>query len=263
MSLLFDHLRLSLRRPDHWVYGSWLDTVIKYRKTRLGVLWLLIPTAVYIWGIGGFLASMQVGLDKARFFAHVGMGFAVFRFMATVMIDSTSVFSAYQSYIYDGHLRLTDFVLRNLARSFYYFFVSLPMVAIVVIASPDFVPSGIAMSLLGLAVLLLNLFVYSILLGFAGTRFPDLSEIMGSVMMAAFLVTPIVWYGDAAPKGTVSGLLTQANPFNHLLAIVRAPILGDGIDEFTYVYLTVMSLFGILCAALVYGRSASRIPVWL
>lgn len=263
MTLLFDHFRMSMRRPDHWVYGSWLDTVVKYRKTRLGILWLLIPTAVYIWGIGGFIASMQIGLDRARFFAHVGLGFAVFRLMATVITDSTTVFSAYQSYIYDGHLRLTDFLLRNLARSFFYFLASVPVLAVVVVASPDFSATGIAMSLIGIVVLLFNLFVYSILLAVAGARFPDLSEIMGSVMMAAFLVTPIVWYGDAAPKGTTSGLLTQANPFHHLLVVVRAPILGDRIDESTFVYLAVMSLFGIVCAALVYRGSASRIPVWL
>lgn len=263
MSLLLVHLHQSLRRPDHWVYGSWLDTVIKYRKTRLGVLWLLIPTAVYIWGIGGFLASMQAGMDKARFFAHVGMGFAVFRLVTTVLSDSASVFSTYQSYIYDGNLRLTDFVLRGLARSFYYFTFSLPLVLIVVLSSPDFHASGVAVSLLGLAALIVNLFVFSVLIAIAGARFPDLAELMGSITMAAFLVTPIVWYPSAAPEGSVTGMLMRANPFHHLLVAVRAPLLGETIESMTWLYLSIMTVTGAIAATLTYRSAAKRVPVWL
>lgn len=263
MSLLLNHLRQSLRRPDHWIYGSWLDTVIKYRKTRLGVLWLLIPTAVYIWGIGGFLASMQTGMDKARFFAHVGLGFVVFRLATTVLSDAASVFSAYQSYIYDGNLRLTDFILRGLARSFYYFVFSLPLVLIVVLSSPDFDAAGIALSLLGMATLLVNLFAFSVLIAIAGARFPDLAELMGSITMAAFLVTPIVWYPSAAPEGSVTGMLMRANPFHHLLLAVRGPLLGETIESATWLYLPIMTVTGIVAAMALYRSAARRVPVWL
>jgi ABC-type polysaccharide/polyol phosphate export permease len=256
-------MRQSFRRPDHWLYGSWLDTVVKYRKTRLGVLWLLIPTAVYIWGIGGFLAAMQPGMDKARFFAHVGLGFAVFRLMTTVLNDSASIFSTYQSFIYDGNLRLTDFILRSLARSFYYFAISLPLVLIVTLSSPDFDVSGVPLSIAGIFALLLNLFFFSVLVAIAGARFPDLSEMMGSITMAAFLVTPIVWYPGAAPQGSMTGALMRANPFYHLLAAVRAPLLGESVEAATWFYIPTMTVTGILASALLYRSAARRIPVWL
>jgi len=263
MSSLFSHLGQSLRRPDHWLYGSWLDTVVRYRKTRLGIAWLLIPTAVYIWGIGGFLASMQTGVDKARYFAHVGIGFAVFRFMATVMIDASTVFTGYQGYILDGQLRLTDFVLRNLARSFHYLLISLPVVGAVVVASPDFAPAGLPLSLLGGAVLLVNMFNFSALLAIAGAKFPDLHEIMSSVMMAAFLVTPIVWYDGAVQRDSAQGMLIEINPFHHLLHLIRAPILGDQVAASTYAYLLATTVLGAVAAAVIYRRAARHVPIWL
>jgi ABC-type polysaccharide/polyol phosphate export permease len=263
MTILFKHLLGSFSRPDHWVYGSWLDTVMKYRKTRLGVVWLLVPTAVYIWGIGGFIASLQPGLDTAKFLAHVAVGYSVFRMISAVLSDATSVFSTYQYYIYDGNLRLTDFVLRNLTRSFYYFLACMPLVLAVAIASPAFNLSGLPLALLGLAILLINLFSYSVMLGMAGARFQDLSELMGSVMMAAFLVTPVVWYPDAAPEGSVAGILMRANPFHHLLVSVRAPVLGEAIEPATYVYLAAMTVVGILGAAVIYRGSVRRVPLWL
>ena len=263
MSSLFQHLAESIRRPDHWVYASWLDTVTKYRKTYFGILWMLVPTAIYIWGIGGFLGALQPGINQQQFLAHVAVGFVVFRFIMTVVSDSTGVFSSYQSYIYDGNLRLTDFVLRMVSRSFYYFLMAQPLLAVAVLASPEFQWAGVPASLVGLAVLLVNLFLYSILLGLLGARFPDISELMGSVMMAAFLITPVVWYPTAAPAGTVHGMLMRANPFHHLVAAIRAPLLGEGLETSTVYYLGVMTAIGLVAAVFAYRSFARRVPLWL
>ncbi|UJB20392.1 MULTISPECIES: ABC transporter permease [Lysobacter] len=263
MSMLFNHFMQSVRKPDHWLYGSWLDTVVRYRKMRLGMLWLLIPTVVYIWVIGGFLVSMQPGIDKARFFAHIGIGYTIFRMVAAVMSDATSVFAGYQYFIYDGNQRLTDFILRNLARSFYYFLLTMPLVMAVAIASPDFDLAGIPLAVAGLAVVLVNLFSFSVVLSIAGARFPDLSELMGSIMMAAFLITPVVWYPQAAPEDTASGMFMRANPFHHLLLAIRAPLLGETIDASSWVYLPVMTATGLIAAAVTYRLYARRVAVWL
>lgn len=263
MSLLLSHLSQSLRRPDHWVYGSWIDTVVKYRKTRLGMVWAVVPIAVYIWGIGGFMASLQPGVGLQRFLAHVGIGFLMFRLLSTVANEATAVFAAYQPYIYDGHLRLTDFVLRTLARSLYYFLLSLPVVAVVAVASPGFSAAGLPAAALGLLVVVLNLLLYGLLLAIAGARFPDLHEMMGSVIMALFLITPIVWYPEAAPEGTGHGLLMRMNPLHHMLAAVRGPLLSETIEPLTYFYLGGMTLVGGIAAAAVYGHAARRVPLWL
>lgn len=263
MSSLFQHLAESIRRPDHWVYASWLDTVTKYRKTYFGILWMLVPTAIYIWGIGGYLGALQPGINMQRFLAHVAVGFVVFRFIMTVLGDATSTFSNYQSYIYDGNLRLTDFVLRLVSRSFYYFLLAQPLLAVAVLASPDFQWTGVPGSLMGLAVLLTNLFLYAILFSLLGARFPDVSELMGSVMMAAFLITPIVWSPDAAPAGTLRGALMRANPFHHMVAGIRSPLLGETIEPLTYYYLAAVTVIGLVAASLAYRSFARRVPLWL
>lgn len=263
MTLLLKHLSQSLLRPDHWLYGSWIDTVVKYRKTRLGLLWTIVPIAVYIWGIGGFMAALQPGVGLQRFLAHVGVGFLVFRLLSTVLNEATSVFASYQSYIYDGNLRLTDFVLRMLARACYYFLLSLPVVAIVAVASPTFDISALPIAFCGVVLVVINLFLYGLLLAFLGARYPDMHEMMGSVIMALFLITPIVWYPDAAPTGTGHGLLMRLNPMHHLLAAVRGPLLSDAVEPLTYIYLGLMTVVGTVAAIWVYQYAARRVPLWL
>lgn len=263
MSLLLSHFKQSLRRPDHWIYGSWLDTIVKYRKTSLGLLWIPIPIAVYIWGVGGFIGALQPAIDQGNFLAHVGVGFLIFRLMSTVILDATTLYASHQSYIYDGHRCLTDFILRCMSRSMFYFLLSLPLLVVAMLGASDLKIAGLGWSLLGLAVLLVNLFLYSVLFSLLGARFADLNEFMGSAILAAFLITPVVWYARLAQEGTTQGLLMRANPLHHLLEAVRAPLFGEQVEALTVQYLVVMTLVGMFAAAIAYGRFARRVPAWL
>ena len=265
MSLLFRHLAESFRKPDHWLYASWLDVITKYRKNALGLFWIFFPPIVYIWGLGLFFRAIRgsAAPDEAGFLAHMGFGFIAFRLMSTVVMEAGNSFGSYLPYIHEGHLRLTDYVLRPLARSVIYFLFAVPLLVIVLVGDAPILPMGMLEALLGFVVVLVNLLLYGTLLAFIGARFPDVNQFFSSVMLAMFLITPIVWFAKDAPADTVHGMLMRANPFHHLLAVVRGPVLGEPIEPMTYAYLGVMTAVGLVLASVVYGRLAKRTPAWL
>lgn len=262
MSSLFGDLAKSFRRPDHWLYSAWLGVITKYRKTALGLFWIFVPPIVYIWGIGWFVGMINP-VTVRPFMAHVGVGFIAFRLITSVMNDSTVVFSQYQSYINDGNMRLTDYLLGVLARAFIYFVLAMPVLAVAMLMSPEFDPAGIPGSFLGLAVVLVNLFLFSVSFGLLGARFPDFGEIVGSAMLFLFLVTPIVWYPTSAPAGSMQGALMRANPLHHLIALIRAPLTNETIEPVTYYYIANMTLVGLVLAVMAYRTFARRVPVWI
>ncbi|KRA46872.1 ABC transporter permease [Pseudoxanthomonas sp. Root630] len=264
MSLLFRHLAESFRKPDHWLYASWLDVITKYRKNALGLFWVFFPPIVYIWGLGLFFRAIRGGApDEAGFLAHMGFGFILFRLMSTVVMEAGGSFGSYLPYIHEGHLRLTDYVLRPLARSAIYFLFAVPLLVIVLVGDAPILPIGVLWASLGLLVVLVNLFLYGTMLAFVGARFPDVNQFFSSVMLAMFLITPIVWFAKDAPVDTMHGMLMRANPFHHMLAVVRGPVLGETIEPLTYTYLGAMTLIGLVLAAVIYGRLAKRMPAWL
>ncbi|NCT69458.1 MAG: ABC transporter permease [Xanthomonadaceae bacterium] len=262
MSLFFRHLAESFRKPDHWLYASWLDVITKYRKNVLGLFWIFFPPIIYIWGLGGFLAAVQ-GRPAANFLAHIGFGFMVFRLTSTMLMEAGSSFAAYQPYILEGNLRLTDFVMRPLARSVIHFIFAVPLLVIALVGETTVPALGVLASFAGFLLVLVNLFVYGILLALLGARFPDVNDFLGSVMLGVFLITPIFWFADSAPPGTMQGALMRGNPFHHMLEVIRAPLLGTQIEPLTFIYLGVMTVLGILLAAIFYSRFARRVPAWL
>ena len=262
--MIFQHLAESFRKPDHWLYASWLDVITKYRKNALGLFWIFFPPLVYIWGLGLFFRAIRGATpQESDFLAHMGFGFILFRLMSTVIMEAGNSFKSYLPYIYEGNLRLTDYILRQLSRSVIYFLFATPILAIVVVVYASVLPVGIFEGGVGLLVVLINLFFYGVLFAFIGARYPDINQFLSNIMLALFLITPIVWYAKDAPADTAQGMLMRANPFHHLLSVVRGPILGEPIESTTYIYIGVMTVMGLILSTYVYGRLARRMPAWL
>lgn len=262
MRALSKDLLASVRNPEFWALSGWLDIVVKYRQSRLGLVWLIAPAVVYVFGLGGFFSAMY-GVDLTRFAAHVGIGWVLFRAVSTVIVESTTVFASAAPFIMDGHVRLTDFVLGVVAKAMFYMVTALPVVIVAMVIFPDINARGLAMVLVSLPVVVANILWIGLVFALVGARFPDLSQFIGNIFVFAFLLTPIIWYADAMPADRLRGSLMRANPLFHLVEVVRAPILGESVEPLTFYYLGVMTVVGWALAVVVYRRYARFVPIWV
>src|SRR3546814_18349163 len=74
------------RHPEFWALSSWLDIIVRARKSRFGILWLLAPSVVYVFGLGTFFRGMQPGAGTGDFFVHVALGAMIFRTLMSSVI---------------------------------------------------------------------------------------------------------------------------------------------------------------------------------
>jgi ABC-type polysaccharide/polyol phosphate export permease len=262
MRSLFRDVLASFRNPEFWALSSWLDIVVRSRQSRLGMFWLMSPAIVYIWGVGSFFASMM-HRPLSGFAAYVGVGYVVFRVASSSVIDSTGAFASGAAFILDGHLRLTDFVLRVIATALFHLLVSAPVVALALAVYPDPHWIGLVWSLVSFPVVIANALWVGIVFALVGARFPDLKHLIGNIFTFAFLLTPIVWHADTMPANSIRGVLMRFNPFYHVVQVVRAPILGEQIEPSTFTYLAVMTVGGWIVAILAYRRYARYVPLWI
>ena len=252
----------SLRNPAFWGYSTWLDIIIRYRKSMLGMSWILVPPALYVFGMGLFFAQVQKA-DPWDFMAHLGVGYLLFRLITMVLVDSTSILPAHSGYILDGHVRLTDFVLRVVIKAAFYLATSLIVLVPVVLYSPSFNAAGLPEATVGMVLVMLNMLWMSGVVSLFGARFPDTHEFMGNVFMVGFILTPILWYAKDAPAGTIHGTLMRLNPCYHLIEVVRAPLLGEFVDPVAWIVVAVMAILGWGLWLWSFRRFARYVPLWV
>lgn len=260
--MMLRHFQESLREPAFWAYSTWLGIVTNYRRSRLGVVWLIMPPLLYIWGLGAFFSSMS-GKPLVEFAAHVAIGFLVFRLVTAVIADSTSVLAANQAFILDGRVRITDFVLRVVARALFYAGVALPLVVAALWVYPGLQASGFLWLLATLPLVLLNAIWVSVVFALVGARFPDTEQFIGNVFLFLFLLTPIIWYAEQAPLESARGMLMRVNPLFHMVEVVRAPLLEGRMDLLSLKILLATTVVGWSVAAIAYRRYSRFVPLWI
>jgi ABC-2 type transport system permease protein len=259
---LFRDYGESLRKPEFWIYSTWLELVTKYRRSRLGLFWVFLPPFLYAFVVGGFFAKLQ-GYDVATFVPHMAIGFVLFRFVTVTLNEATTTCSQHTAFILDGRTRLTDYVLRVVAKAAFYLVFAIPVITAALWISPAFEASGLLTLIPALLVVLLNVGWMAAIVAIIGARLTDVHEFMGSVMMFGFLFTPIIWTAEQVPADTLRGSVARVNPLFHFVELVRAPILGERLETGTIAYVLGSLVIGWLVAAIIYKRYARYVPVWI
>lgn len=258
----WQELATSFRHPEFWAFSSWLDILVRSRKSRFGPLWLLAPAIVYVFGLGSFFASMQ-GREFTSFAAHVALGAMVFRTLMSTVISSAGVFPASQPFIMDGHTRLTDYLLQSLAKSFFDFCTYLPIVIVALFMFRDVSWIGVLLSPFSMLLIYVNCLWISVVFSLIGARFSDFGQLLSNVSIFLFLLTPIIWYADMMPADSARGQLMRLNPFYHFVSIFRGPVLGEPVESLSYWYIGFVTIAGLALATWLYRRYARYVPLWI
>lgn len=252
----------SLKRPEFWAYSSWLDIVIRYRRTRLGLVWLLAPVMLFTFVTGPLYARI-FQRDLASYMVHLGMGYAVWRLMVMVVNDAANIFRSNKSFILDGNTRLTDYVLITIAKSLFYFAFSMIGMVGVLIWSPAVPAYAIFSLFLTIPFVLVNLAWVGYALSILGARLPDVGQVMNTILMMGFLFTPIIWEGDRYSPDSVGGVIVRINPAFHVLEIVRKPLYGQVPETGSIIYMAVLTVAGWLFAMFLCRRYSRYVPIWI
>ncbi len=240
---------------------GWQDVRQRYRRSTLGPFWLTLSMGIMIGTLGVVFGTIfQTPMHD--FFPFLTIGLILWDYISTTVNDGCTGFIASESIIRQLPLPLFTHILRlvwshtiTLAHNI----ILLPIVLIIVgrtlgLESLWAVP--------GFLILVLNLTWMALILAVICARYRDLPQIVASLLMVAFYVTPIIWMpGLMAGRGKL--YLINVNPVYHILELVRAPLMGQAPTALNWLVSIGILCVGWLVTLALYGRYKSRIAYWL
>lgn len=250
----------SIRSPSYWAYSTWMKFALKYRKTSLGPLWVLVSPAMFVAFLG-YMYSKVNTVSLEVFVPHLSIGYITWLLISTLVNQGATLFVSRRQELLQGRVVVTDIVFASVFLSFLqYFQQALIFIAVIFYFQAW---SGVYsfMSLVGLLLLLINGLWVTVFFGILGARYRDLAEVVTAVMRLAFFITPIIWIPKDG-QGGVLGAFLIFNPFYHYLELVRAPLLGNPIAPLSWIVVGVITLIGMTLSTLLYNRTARFLPIW-
>jgi ABC-2 type transport system permease protein/lipopolysaccharide transport system permease protein len=242
-----------------WLQLGWNDILQRYRRSMLGPFWLTASTAIMVVTLG-FVYSKIFGIPVAEFIPFLSVGLLVWGFISTIIIEAGTLFTGSESYIKQIRLPYSLYVYRFIWSKVIIFahnFVIYIGVLLFFWTTPGWI--GL-LAIPGFALLALNGALTTLYTGMIAARFRDIPPIIASVIQIVFFVTPIMFKPEVL-KG--HEYIALVNPFQHLIEVVRAPLLGTAPTTLNYTVVLAVTALNLIVALVFFARFRVRISYWI
>jgi lipopolysaccharide transport system permease protein len=260
VALAWYDLRQSAERLRLVLWLGWRDASLPYQRAMIGPYWITLHVAIWSFGIGYALKG-QLSQDYPYYLVYVTLGVSLFNILTTFLSEGSRCLTRSASLIINVPNPISIHVLRLTARAIIELGFSLPVVvfAMLLARCPLFLTAFLALP--GLALLLLFGFGCSLFLGCASIRMPDMPFFIRATMRFLMFFTPVFWIPERSSG--MRTLLVDLNPFYHLLAIVRDPMLGHVPALEHYLVSAACTMVAIIAGLFAFGLMRKRVTIWL
>lgn len=252
-------LREATARTPLWSRLSWIDIRNRYKRSVIGPFWVTISMAVMIAALGT-IYSQLFGMAIRDYVPFIACGFLIWNFIAGVLNAAGRTFIEMEGIMKQIPLPVSFYALRSVSTEAilfgHNFLVYLAVAALFQIP----LGWGALLALPAFILIVLNAVWVVIVLGILCLRFRDVIPIVANLTQIAFLVTPVIWAAELVKNRR---MIVDANPFFHLVEILRAPLLGKPIDPTNWLVVGGMAVVGWIIAFLSIGYTKRRMPYWL
>jgi ABC-type polysaccharide/polyol phosphate export permease len=244
------HLRF-LRNLGKSLSWAWLDTVCRYRRSKIGPAWETINVLIMLLGIT-VVSSSVFGGGALTNMAYVGLGVIVWSAISSSVTEGATAFLTNGSYITGSTMSIDLYIGRTVFKVFITFCHHVVLYFIGLLFLP--IPIGLVnlAALLGVFLLFVNAFWVTGVLAFLVARFRDLEMIVRNLMQLAFFVTPVFWNVQTIHSNRK--FIVDYNILYYYLELVRAPLLGELPPLSHYAIVLGMTAFGYFLFYLIYRR---------
>jgi lipopolysaccharide transport system permease protein len=242
-------------------YLGWQDVRMMYRRSILGQFWITISMAVTFAAIGtvfGFIFDSPI-VDYLPF---LGCGLVFFNFLSLLLTDGAVSFIVAESFIRQLDLEPIVYFLRSVWKTFVVLLHNALALLVLLLIFPQGVSFATLLVIPGLVVAASGAAGLGLALAMLSTRYRDVPQIVGAVVQVCFYLTPIVWLPQALPAPVRDAILTW-NPFAHLIAVMREPLLNSYPAPETWLAAVGLAVAFVALGAGSYALRRRELAFWL
>ena len=240
---------------------GWHDIRGRYRRSAIGPFWLTISMGVMIASIG-IVFGQIFNTPMDEYLPFLTAGIILWAFITGTINEGCTGFIVAERMIKQLPIPLFIHILRVLWRNLLILAHNILILPLVLLVMGKGIGLEALLVIPGLLLVALCLSWLALLFAMLCARYPDLAQIVASVLQVAFYLTPIIWNPSLLPN-RVGATFLQFNPFYHLLELIRAPLLGVVPSLTSWLTVLVFAVVGWSFTLLVFSRLRHRVVYWL
>lgn len=252
----------SLKAWRVWLYMGLQDVRNQFRRSRIGVAWILINLGLTALGLG-YIYGHLFHQDISTFIPLLILGLVLWMFICNMIVQGCQAFLVSEGYIKQFSFPKQMYILRFTTTSLFNFLIGfLVYIGVAITLHIPFM-FGTLWVIPGFILLLLISVAHLLIFAYLGSRFRDLAPALGAIFQILFYVTPIIFTTQMLHERHLD-FIYQYNPLYYLIEVVRYPLLNATMaPAVVYYVLFGYSIFIWLCALITLLKCDRKVAYWL
>lgn len=252
-------LKEGLRLRHIWWNLALFEIRARYKRTKLGPLWITLSTLILLIAMGPLYAKL-FNQDLGEYYLYISCGFIFWNYYTGNIMDMARVLPESRGMLLSYGFPISLYILKTLCRNIIIMLHNIIIVALAILIFSKHLGVFSLSFIAGYILVALNLFFGGIVVALISTRFRDIEQIINSALTIMFFLTPILW--DPKLLGDNYYLL-YFNPFFSFLEAMRAPLINNEIPYFSLLILTILLLCTAPIAISLLGKFKHRVALWM
>lgn len=235
------------------------DLSDRYRRTVLGVSWLVTSFALFIF-VYIVVFGHGSGLSQSEYALYVTLGFGLWSFISGAVGDGCVAYSASSNWILGASIPYPAFIFQIVYRNWLVFLLTLLVIAVALLWLKSNWTHNMLWALPGLLVYVVTPVWLTAILAPLCARHRDALHAVQTGMRLLFFATPILWLPSQRAQ---LALLAHYNPLSYFIDIVRTPLIYDAFPHDSWIVVLMINGFGMLAGITTYALTRNRVAYWL
>lgn len=231
----------------------------RYVRTLLGPLWIVLSTGIWFSAMAFVMANL-FHQNMHDYMPFLVTGLLMWVLVSTCIAESSQILLMASPLINTFPIPIFTHYLRFIFRNGLIFLHNVIILALALIIFPPKLSAVTLLVIPGLLLVMLLLTAISVCLSLINLRYRDTHLAISSAMQILPFVTPIFWHREMLQQNK---WIADANPFYHMLEVVRAPAMGSTPEPLSWIITGGLTVIMCSIAGYLFVRYRHRIIFWL
>lgn len=242
-----------------WRYMAFRELRLRYARSFIGPFWITISMGLWVIALS-LLYGGLFGAPLEEVAPFITLGVVIWTYLQAVLTEGSTSLMTAKGMLEQMETPISTFVwlvlLRNIIVAGHHM-----MIFVVLIFLYGLWPNMNWLWLcIGIPILLIVGFAMTLFAAVLTPRFRDLAPLITNFMTVGFFLSPVMWRPSDLQKNQ---FIVDYNPFTHLLAVFREPLLGRVPDMVSIIVSASIAVGLLLIAMLLLGNKKHKIIFWL
>lgn len=241
-----------------WVYLARCDLVSKYRRSKLGMLWVVLSPLLLTF-IMSFVLGTVFNMPIVEYVPYILIGMVMWDLIISSVLTGGGTFMAAYPYIRQFNHPVTIYTLKSTVVFMINFLISTVGVIIwVLFYAPENIIIGIISMPLNTILLFFLTWSITTISAYMNTKYRDFPQMMTLIMQAIWYISPVFFQEEMFTSNPMLYNFFLINPITHLLYLMRKPFLYGCFPDLTDYLFALGSILFFAAIALLLNKKYSK-----